>query len=88
MKTKSEITLQVLKNLIKDCLKNTEGSNLDSIAFPAIGTGNLCFPKDVVASIMFQTVLKFSTDRKPAHLKTVYIVVHPDDHHNVQVKIK
>ncbi|XP_032880484.1 protein mono-ADP-ribosyltransferase PARP14 [Amblyraja radiata] len=80
-------TEKVLKNLIKDCLKNTEGSNLDSIAFPAIGTGNLCFPKDVVASIMFQAVLKFSTDRKPAHLKTVYIVVHPDDYHNVQAMI-
>ncbi|XP_078259604.1 protein mono-ADP-ribosyltransferase PARP14-like isoform X2 [Rhinoraja longicauda] len=75
---------KVLKNLIKDCLTNTEGSNLDSIAFPAIGTGMLCFPKDVVASIMFKAVLKFSTDRRSAHLKTVYFVVHPDDHPNAQ----
>ncbi|XP_078259602.1 protein mono-ADP-ribosyltransferase PARP14-like isoform X2 [Rhinoraja longicauda] len=75
---------KVLKNLIKDCLTNTEGSNLDSIAFPAIGTGMLCFPKDVVASIMFKAVLKFSTARRSAHLKTVYFVVHPDDHPNAQ----
>ncbi|XP_051868998.1 protein mono-ADP-ribosyltransferase PARP14-like isoform X2 [Pristis pectinata] len=71
---------KVLKGIIKDCLKNTEGSQQDSIAFPAIGTGKLFFPKDVVANIMFKVVLKFSTERRSANLKTVYFVVHPDDH--------
>ncbi|XP_072118200.1 protein mono-ADP-ribosyltransferase PARP14-like [Mobula birostris] len=75
---------KVLKDIIKDCLKNTEGSQQDSIAFPAIGSGKLSFPKDVVAQVMFKTVLKFSSERRSAHLKKVYFVVHPDDHLVVQ----
>ncbi|XP_062908511.1 protein mono-ADP-ribosyltransferase PARP14-like isoform X2 [Mobula hypostoma] len=75
---------KVLKGIIRDCLKNTEGSQQDSIAFPAIGSGKLSYPKDVVANVMFKTVLKFSSERRSAHLKKVYLVVHPDDHLVVQ----
>ncbi|XP_059822321.1 protein mono-ADP-ribosyltransferase PARP14-like [Hypanus sabinus] len=75
---------KVLEDIIKDCLKNTEGSRQDSIAFPAIGSGKLCFPKDVVANVMLKAVLKFSSERRSAHLKKVYFVVHPEDHLVIQ----
>ncbi|XP_067844267.1 uncharacterized protein [Heptranchias perlo] len=72
---------KVLRKIIKECLKNTEALQLGSIAFPAIGTGNLCFPKDLVARMMFEQVLKF-TNRK--HLKAVHFIVHPSDDPTVQ----
>ncbi|XP_072903661.1 protein mono-ADP-ribosyltransferase PARP14-like isoform X1 [Hemitrygon akajei] len=75
---------KVLEDIIKNCLKNTEGSQQDSIAFPAIGSSKLCFPKDVVANVMLKAVLKFSSERRSAHLKEVYFVVHPEDHLVVQ----
>ncbi|XP_072118202.1 protein mono-ADP-ribosyltransferase PARP14-like isoform X2 [Mobula birostris] len=75
---------KVFEDIIRDCLKNTEESQQDSIAFPAIGSGKLSFPKDVVAQVMFKTVLKFSSERRSAHLKKVYFVVHPDDRLVVQ----
>ncbi|XP_059503364.1 protein mono-ADP-ribosyltransferase PARP14-like isoform X2 [Stegostoma tigrinum] len=52
---------KMLKNIIKDCLKNTEALQLTSIAFPAIGTGKLCFPKDLVANLMIENTIKFSS---------------------------
>ncbi|XP_072329277.1 poly(ADP-ribose) polymerase family member 14-related sequence 1 [Scyliorhinus torazame] len=70
---------KLLRNIIKDCLKNTEGLQLNSIAFPVIGTGKLLFPKDLVASLMFEKVLKFSSKRSTKNLKNVHFVVHPDD---------
>uniref|UniRef100_A0A4W3HAG0 Poly [ADP-ribose] polymerase n=1 Tax=Callorhinchus milii TaxID=7868 RepID=A0A4W3HAG0_CALMI len=51
---------KVLINIIKGCLNIAETSQLESISFPAIGTGNLCFPRDVVAKLMFEQVLTFN----------------------------
>ncbi|XP_078408475.1 protein mono-ADP-ribosyltransferase PARP14-like isoform X2 [Cetorhinus maximus] len=70
---------KLLRNIIKDCLKNTEALQLNSIAFPAIGTGKLGFPKELVATLMFEKVLNFSSKRHTQHLKNVHFVVHPDD---------
>ncbi|XP_067891260.1 protein mono-ADP-ribosyltransferase PARP14-like [Heterodontus francisci] len=75
---------QLLKRIIKECLKNAEALQLESIAFPAIGTGKLCFPKDLVAKMMFEEVLKFSSKGNTMHLKNVHLVVHPDDVPTVQ----
>ncbi|XP_043549913.1 protein mono-ADP-ribosyltransferase PARP14-like [Chiloscyllium plagiosum] len=75
---------KLLKNIIKDCLKNIEALQLSSIAFPAIGTGKLCFPKDFVASLMIEIVVKFSSKRNIKHLQNVYFVIHPDDDSTLQ----
>ncbi|XP_078084308.1 protein mono-ADP-ribosyltransferase PARP14-like isoform X2 [Mustelus asterias] len=69
----------LLRSIIKDCLRNTEAMRLNSIAFPAIGTGKLSFPKNLVAAFMFERVLKFSSKRNTQNLKNVHFVVHPDD---------
>uniref|UniRef100_A0A8K9XST8 Poly [ADP-ribose] polymerase n=1 Tax=Oncorhynchus mykiss TaxID=8022 RepID=A0A8K9XST8_ONCMY len=50
-----------------------------SVAFPAIGTGNLGFPRDLVASLMLDKVLKFSSKMNPKHLKEVVFILHPSD---------
>ncbi len=52
-----------------------------SISFPAIGTGNLGFPKDLVAKIMLTEVHKFNF----TNLQEVTVIVHPSDKESVEV---
>jgi len=68
----------VLKDLVEKsylCLKDS-----DVVSYPAIGTGNLKYPPDLVASTMIETVLtclntyhRFSTEKR------VKFVIHPTD---------
>ncbi|XP_023557988.1 poly [ADP-ribose] polymerase 9 isoform X2 [Octodon degus] len=68
----------VLKNAVKDCLEKCLALNISSISFPAVGSGSIGMPKNIVAEIMFDEVLKFAKN----HLKkklTVKFVILPDD---------
>lgn len=71
---------------MKECLDEAEDQGLISITFPAIGTGNLGFPKDLVASLMLDEVLKFSSKKNPKHLKEVVFILHPGDAPTIQVR--
>ncbi|XP_056293566.1 poly(ADP-ribose) polymerase family member 14-related sequence 1 isoform X3 [Pseudoliparis swirei] len=73
-----------LRCIVKDCLGKAEDSGLTSISFPAIGTGNLGFPKDLVASLMLDEILAFSSTKQPKHLKTVVIILYPKDAQTIQ----
>uniref|UniRef100_A0A8C7KWB1 Poly [ADP-ribose] polymerase n=1 Tax=Oncorhynchus kisutch TaxID=8019 RepID=A0A8C7KWB1_ONCKI len=70
---------------VEECLGNAEQQRLVSMTFPAIGTGNLGFPKDLVASLMLDQVLKFSSKKKHKHLKEVVFILHPGDPNTIQV---
>uniref|UniRef100_A0A8C7RF71 Poly [ADP-ribose] polymerase n=1 Tax=Oncorhynchus mykiss TaxID=8022 RepID=A0A8C7RF71_ONCMY len=74
----------ILSGIVKECLGEAEHQGLISITFPAIGTGNLGFPKDLVASLMLDEVLKFSSKRNPKHLKEVVFILHPGDAPTIQ----
>lgn len=65
-----------------------EDSGLTSISFPAIGTGNLGFPKDLVASLMLDEILAFSSKKQPKHLKKVVIILYSGDAQTIQVTKK
>ncbi|XP_059199634.1 poly(ADP-ribose) polymerase family member 14-related sequence 1 isoform X3 [Centropristis striata] len=75
---------KILDGIFKDCLNKAEDSGLTSISFPAIGTGNLAFPKDLVASLMFDEIIAFSK-KQPKHLKKVVIILYPKDAQTIQV---
>ncbi|XP_024270555.1 poly(ADP-ribose) polymerase family member 14-related sequence 1 isoform X2 [Oncorhynchus tshawytscha] len=75
---------KILSGIMKKCLGEAEHQGLISITFPAIGTGNLGFPKDLVASLMLDEVLKFSSKRNPKHLKEVVFILHPGDAPTIQ----
>ena len=70
--------------IVADCLDKAENLGLTSISFPAIGTGNLGFPKDLAASVMMEEVSKFN--QQPRCLKTVLIVLYPKDQETIQVE--
>uniref|UniRef100_A0A8C6Y7M5 Poly [ADP-ribose] polymerase n=1 Tax=Naja naja TaxID=35670 RepID=A0A8C6Y7M5_NAJNA len=68
-----------LGSIIEECLKVTEQLSLSSITFPAIGTGNLGYPKQYVAKLFFDEVFKFSQAENPKSLKEVHFVLHSSD---------
>ncbi|XP_063788866.1 protein mono-ADP-ribosyltransferase PARP14-like [Pseudophryne corroboree] len=69
----------VFRGVIKDCLKLTEQHGCQSVSFPAIGTGNLNYPKDLVASVMLDEIFQFSSAHKLQSLKEISLVLHPQD---------
>ncbi|XP_068428084.1 poly(ADP-ribose) polymerase family member 14-related sequence 1 [Clinocottus analis] len=73
-----------LSGLLKDCLAKAENSGLTSMSFPAIGTGNLGFPKDLAASVMLDEIVAFSSNKQPKHLKKVVIILYPQDAPTIQ----
>nr|XP_056717401.1 protein mono-ADP-ribosyltransferase PARP14-like [Euleptes europaea] len=68
-----------LGKIIEECLDITEQHFLTSITIPAVGTGNLGFPKPLVAKLMFDEVFRFSQEKKPTALQEVHFVLHPSD---------
>nr|XP_055070786.1 protein mono-ADP-ribosyltransferase PARP9 [Misgurnus anguillicaudatus]XP_055070787.1 protein mono-ADP-ribosyltransferase PARP9 [Misgurnus anguillicaudatus]XP_055070789.1 protein mono-ADP-ribosyltransferase PARP9 [Misgurnus anguillicaudatus]XP_055070790.1 protein mono-ADP-ribosyltransferase PARP9 [Misgurnus anguillicaudatus]XP_055070791.1 protein mono-ADP-ribosyltransferase PARP9 [Misgurnus anguillicaudatus]XP_055070792.1 protein mono-ADP-ribosyltransferase PARP9 [Misgurnus anguillicaudatus] len=68
---------QVLSKVVFDCLREA-AFEYKSIAFPAIGTGNLGFDKQNVAKIMMDAVSAFAT-QNPRKSLDINFVVFPKD---------
>ncbi|XP_038202663.1 protein mono-ADP-ribosyltransferase PARP14-like [Arvicola amphibius] len=77
-------SLKIMKNIIRDCLGTAEALSLQSIGFPAIGTGNLGFPKPEFAKLIISEVLKFSSKNQLKTLQEVQFLLHPKDLENIQ----
>ncbi|XP_045858274.1 protein mono-ADP-ribosyltransferase PARP14 isoform X1 [Meles meles] len=75
---------KVMRDIIRKCLEITENLFLRSIAFPAIGTGNLGFPKTVFAELITSEVLNFSSKIQLTALQEVQFLLHPSDHETIQ----
>ena len=79
--------LQQLSDLVKDALNYGTKKGFASIALPAIGTGNLHFPRDVVAETMFNTVIEFSRANPATSVKDVGFILHDQDQPTIDVRI-
>uniref|UniRef100_A0AAZ3S5F4 Poly [ADP-ribose] polymerase n=1 Tax=Oncorhynchus tshawytscha TaxID=74940 RepID=A0AAZ3S5F4_ONCTS len=79
---------KILIKMIRDCLSEAEKHRLASLSFPAIGTGNMGFPKGLVSKLLLQEVKDFSQRRNSTHLKEVAIVVHPSDTQTVDCFVR
>ncbi|NXX66941.1 PAR14 polymerase, partial [Spizella passerina] len=77
--------IKVLGDVITKCLEIAEELSLKSITFPAIGTGNLEFPRSVVAKLLFDKVFEFSSENRVNSLEEVRFVLHTKDTANIQV---
>lgn len=77
-------SLKIMQDIIRKCLEITENLPLNSIAFPAIGTGNLGFPKTVFAELIISEVFKFSSNSQSTALQEVCFLLHPSDLENIQ----
>ncbi|XP_040897571.1 protein mono-ADP-ribosyltransferase PARP14-like isoform X2 [Toxotes jaculatrix] len=79
---------EVLITIIRYCLEEAEKHKMVSLSFPAIGTGNLSFPRDVVCRVLLREIHSYSRKTSPRHLREVAIVVHPSDNHTVDCFIR
>ncbi|XP_014635277.1 PREDICTED: poly [ADP-ribose] polymerase 14-like [Ceratotherium simum simum] len=75
---------EIMKDIIRECLKITESLSLKSIAFPAIGTGNLGFPKTIFAELIISEVFKFRSKSQLTTLQEVHFLLRPNDLGNIQ----
>ena len=78
------IILQVLKRLLTKCLQAASAQGMKSIAFPAIGTGTLQFPRTDVAEIYFDEVISYSQKNPRTSIKEVRFVLYDQDDPTVQ----
>ncbi|KAK3598396.1 hypothetical protein CHS0354_019799 [Potamilus streckersoni] len=72
-------SLKMLHGLMKKCLDQCEKGGFTSIAFPALGTGNLNYPRDIVAKEMFQHISTYSKDNPSSSVTEVRFVVYQKD---------
>ncbi|RVE68798.1 hypothetical protein OJAV_G00095030 [Oryzias javanicus] len=76
--------MKELVSIIHYCLEEAEESRMVSLSFPALGTGNLGFPKDLVAKVLLTEIHSFSCRSRPRYLKEAVIVLHPSDRQTVE----
>ncbi|KAK3598153.1 hypothetical protein CHS0354_013662, partial [Potamilus streckersoni] len=69
---------------VENCLKQADKSGFKSMAFPALGTGNLRFPADEVGKLIFQCIQNFGKKRPKTSLKDIALVVFPSDITNIK----
>ncbi|XP_040011244.1 protein mono-ADP-ribosyltransferase PARP14-like isoform X2 [Xiphias gladius] len=74
---------EALTTIIRYCLEEAEKQRMTSLSVPAIGTGNLSFPRDVVCRVLLGEIHSYSRKRRPRHLREVAVVVHPSDSQTV-----
>ena len=76
---------QDLQVLITKLLERASECGMSSIALPAIGTGNLGFPRDVTARAMYEAVIQFSKDNPDSSVKCIRFWVYDKDQPTIKV---
>ncbi|XP_046559114.1 protein mono-ADP-ribosyltransferase PARP14-like isoform X2 [Haliotis rubra] len=68
---------EVLRQVVTECISKASNQGYKSIAFPALGSGNLGYPKYVTAAAIIDTVREL--DNVPLSLVDVHVVGLPED---------
>ena len=67
--------------MIQKVMQECDRLKATSVAFPALGTGNLGFPEDVVAEVMVRTISGYLQQNLGATVKKVLLVIFMDSTH-------
>lgn len=70
---------------MKNCLQAADDNGFVSIAFPALGTGNLGYPKQQVAKVMFSCIDRFGSSYPQSSVCDVRFVVYDKDFQTIKV---
>ena len=71
----------MLAETVQKCLQVCDQKGAFSIAFPALGAGNLGYPSKVVAKVMITTVQNYYKINRTTCIKEVKFVIYKDDTH-------
>ncbi|XP_051841367.1 protein mono-ADP-ribosyltransferase PARP9-like isoform X1 [Antechinus flavipes] len=69
---------KMLKHAVMKCLEKAYQQNMNSLSFPALGTGTISIPKEETIHIMLQEVLQFSRDYPSKKLHVNFVIL-PND---------
>ena len=75
-----------MRQVIVDSLQLASQKGFTSVALPAMGTGNLQFPRDIVADTMFNTVTEFSKINPRTTVRDVRFVLYIGDQSTIDVR--
>ena len=73
--------MQLLEGIVQKCLTECEQKGACSVAFPALGAGNLSYPPQVVANVMINTVQNYYKIHATSCITEVKFVIFMDDTH-------
>ena len=79
------ITFQLMRKVVEDARSYASQKGFKSVALPAMGTGNLHFPRNVVAEIMLNSVIEFSEANPAASVNEVRFVLYEKDQFTIDV---
>lgn len=66
---------KIMAQFIDGCLDTADTCKFSSIAFPALGTGALWFPADVVANLFFSVIRTYERNNPGTNLQLVHLVL-------------
>ena len=75
------LLLQNLESMIQKVMHECNHLQATSVAFPALGTGNLGFPEDVVAEVMVRAISSYLQQNPGTTVKKVLLVIFMDSTH-------
>ncbi|KAK7109795.1 protein mono-ADP-ribosyltransferase PARP14-like isoform X1 [Littorina saxatilis] len=75
---------QILHQTVINCLTKCNQSGFKSIAIPALGTGNLSYPRNEVAQTMIEAVMQFQQISPFSGLRDVRLIVYHKDVQSLQ----
>ncbi|XP_038046790.1 protein mono-ADP-ribosyltransferase PARP14-like [Patiria miniata] len=75
----SNTSEKTLGALVENLVERAEIIEVFSLAIPALGTGNLGYPADVTARVMYEAVAAFSSKHPNGVLKDIRFVVYDKD---------
>uniref|UniRef100_K1Q9A6 Poly [ADP-ribose] polymerase 14 n=1 Tax=Magallana gigas TaxID=29159 RepID=K1Q9A6_MAGGI len=76
----------VLRRFVENCLSLADVRKFKTLAFPAIGTGRLQIPPDVVATCVRVVVEEYSLSHPQTSVEKLIFVIHDADTENFQVQ--
>jgi len=75
----------MLKNIVTECLTQTESVGCKSAAFPVLGTGGCAFTPDAAAQAMIGAMMEYYSRNPNSNLVDVKIVIYNTDDNNWKV---
>ena len=68
-----------MKNMVLKVMSECDRLKASSVAFPALGTGNLGFPPDVAAEIMVHAAHQYLQGHPDTSLKRIVFIIYQDE---------
>ena len=79
------LSFQLLSDALDKILSQCHQAGMASLAIPAVGTGKLGWPADVVAASFFDAVIRFSSQEVRTRLERINFVFYPANGESVAV---